>query len=65
MRSYRCRGGMMSRRGISGAAWSVSGREERAEAAYQQILENENTYITLKFTSEGVEKIQHIKKTIN
>lgn len=33
--------------------------------AYQAILENESSYVTLKFTSEGVEKIQHINKTIN
>lgn len=31
--------------------------------AYQVVLENASTYITLKFTSEGVEEIQQLKKT--
>lgn len=32
--------------------------------AYQAILENESAYITLKFTSEGVEEIQHCSKAL-
>lgn len=33
--------------------------------AYQVVLENTSTYITLKFTSEGVEEVQKIIKTFN
>ena len=30
--------------------------------AYQAILENSKDFITLKYTSEGVEEIQQVKK---
>lgn len=30
--------------------------------AYQAVLENESTYLTLKYTNEGVEEIQKVKK---
>ena len=33
--------------------------------AYQAVLENASTYVTLKFTNEGVEEIQQLKKTAN
>ncbi len=33
--------------------------------AYQVVLENASTYITLKFTSDGIEEIQQLKKTVN
>lgn len=33
--------------------------------AYQAVLENASTYVTLKFTNEGVEEIQQLKKTDN
>ena len=32
---------------------------------YQVVLENANSFTTLKYTSEGVEKIQQVKKTAN
>lgn len=32
------------------------------ETAYQAVLENATGYITLKFTTDGVEEIQHVKK---
>ena len=33
--------------------------------AYQVVLENSNKFITLKYTSEGVEEIQQVVKTAN